>query len=310
MDKKKVVQKFLDSGFLVSPKMLDKIDESNIDNHIERAKQVVVKEDINKGEKTNKTKTGVEVIFRKRRAKNMLTVQDFMKYYNKIYDHLRNILLKKTNATSINKIANISSEVTVIGMIKEISAHGFVLEDPTGQVEVMANQVPSANSVISVTGVVRENKLFKKEIVYPDVPLPKVISTMDARLLLSTDKDIIKNNPHDIVISTTENKDKSVHKISFTPIWADIMKDEKKITILIFTPETPIEESNAVDVLRARILPVKTINPNNNILIDDVPDIFWIIQENEWIKNYKGITIISSDKSTSINLKTREAKAI
>ena len=199
---------------------------------------------------------------------------------------------------------NVSSEVTVIGMIKEIVQQGFVLEDPTGEITVITSQSPDVNTVIAVTGVVRENKLFKKEIIYPEIPLPKNIPKFEGKLLLTTEE---AREDHDIILSTATTKG---HKIESNPTWVELEKGDKKITVLIYTSDSPIEEMDIIKHLQKRLLPSKSNTPNKNILIERVPDIFWLIQDNEWTKNYKGITIISSDKTISVNLATRESKFI
>lgn len=307
MDKKKIVQTFLDSGLLLSPKIIDNINEDNINTYL-KTKNLIVEENPKKGnpkeEKPKGNKSEITVNFHNSKSKPKLTIQDFVKYYNEIYEHLRNTLLKKTNATSINKIMNAVSEVTVIGMIKEITQQGFILEDPTGEIEVITNQSLDVNAVIAVTGVVREKKLFKQEIIYPEIPLPKNIPKFEGNLLLTTGE--AKEN-YDVIFTTTGIKG---HKIKSNPTWAEIEKRDKKITVLIYTPDSPIEEMDIIKHLQKRLLPSKSITPNKNILIETIPDIFWLIQDKEWTKNYKGITIISTDKTAAINLNTRECKFI
>jgi len=304
MDKKKVVQKALNAGFLISPNTLEKLDDNNIEAAIQGTKSVVIEEI-----KTDVKTTELDVSFKKTRTKKKLTIHDFVKYYNNVYDNLKNILLKKIEATSINKVANITSEVSVIGMVKEITSQGFVLEDPTGQIVVISNEIPEHNNVVAVTGVVREKKLFKKSINYPDVPLPKVIPKIDVKLLTTTSKDIPEG--YDLIISTEkDNKDKNIYKMNSNPSWIKIKKGETKITMLIYRTNVTIDENSFNSYIKTRILPSKNNTPNEDVLIDAIPDIIWIIQDQEWTRNYKGITVFSSNTTTSIDLNSREVKFV
>lgn len=301
MDKKDVVQKLLESRLLVSPKIIDKITDKNINDYIQNTKTLIVDPPINQSQ--------INVVFRKKKIKNKLTIQDFVKYYNNMYEHLRKILLKKTEATSINKVGGISSEVTVIGMVKEPDSGGFILEDTTGHITVISNTMPKINSVIAVTGVVRENKLFKKDITYPDIPLPKTIPTIGANILFTTNREIERDG-YNIIFTSTKEEAPGIYNIESNPSWAEVDMGSQKITVLIYKTEEAIMETDVVNHLKTRMLPMKTTTPNTNILIDTVPDLIWLIQEPEWMKNYKGITLISTSTSASVDMKTREVKLL
>ena len=83
--------------------------------------------------------------------------KDFSDYYNSRYEHLKEILLKKTKAVSINNAKKSFNDVSVIGMVKELTDSGFVLEDPTGEIEVQSKSDVSEDDVIAATGFVRNN---------------------------------------------------------------------------------------------------------------------------------------------------------
>ena len=189
MDKKQKVRFFLESGVLVSPKLMDKINEDNKERILQLAKQsddTVL---------TNMEETALSIRVKKIRERNRLGVQDFVKYYNNKYNGIRKLLSKKMDATSVNNAKQAFSEVSVIGMVKELTPRGFVLEDPTGEISVIRKDEDkdkqdtisiSVDDVIGLTGFVKEGRMFVRETILPDVSLSNKAGRIDINLLLTT----------------------------------------------------------------------------------------------------------------------------
>ncbi len=309
MEKKEIISRFLEIGVVIPPDVLKRIDETNIDKYLNAAKKngkIFFMEDEKPEKKdeekksANPEKQKINIEIKKPEKKTRLTPNDFIQYYNEKYNGLKNILLKKINAVSISNARKGFSELSVIGMVKELKPEGFVLEDPTGIIEVNSKKPVSEDDVIGIRGFVRNNILFEKEIIYPDVPITNPIGRMNASLIITPRKN--QNAKADIVVTHEETKP--------NPTWILLSKGNEKITILAYKPGNKTTKEDAVNYLKKRHLNPKRnmiISEKDWFIIDPVPDIFWLKTKNRFLESYKGVTLLSVGEGSfaEINLKTR-----
>ena len=225
-----------------------------------------------------------------------LNAGDFIRYYSKKYDGLRELLSRKINAVSINKAGGIKSTFTVIGMVKEKSQNGFVLEDKTGSIEIISYKEPVKGDVVAVSGISREGKIIEKEIIYPDIPLTHKPRSVAAEIDIESIAVKLPNPAH-----------------------IKAKKGEKEAFILAYSPLDSIEETEAVEVLKKRHLSPKrgeicfNGNGGDPFLIEPIPDVLLITENsgNDFVKNYKGVTVISTGRKVkSMDLMTKKAEFI
>jgi len=300
MDKQEIVSKLLVNQLLVSPSILEKLDEKNIEDVIASVpKKVIVITDLKEDD--------VKIRQVKIHEKKKMGVNDFIQYYKNRYEKIKAVLLKKMDAISINKTRGIYNSVSVIGMAKELTPTGFFLEDETGEIEVIYNNSGlKRDDVIGVIGIVKEDRLFGKDIIFPDIPLAKKITTMDLSLLLTTEKAMAEA---DYIITT--HKPLTQRHIQFTtnPAIIKITSGEKEFIILIYRPQNPLGEPEIREALKKRHLG-PTLNmiksDEDHFALEPLPDVIWLIQESKWTANYKGISILSFQGSAKINLNNRE----
>lgn len=300
--KKDIIKRLFEKGILLSPQELENINSDTIQQHRKEKK-----------EQTSKIKVTLFPI----KTKEKVTIKDITNYKNKKYMYIKETLSKKTNPLSINKTKKNFSEVYVIGMIKEMTSSGFIIEDPTDEIEIISEKTENLNidDVISIKGIVRENKLFSTEILFPDIPLNRPIPQEKGIFVFShkTTDSIANENP-DIVffLDTNEAENKNIIKITTNPFRIEI-KNKETINILVYNPPEKTKTTDAINLLRKRHLsPHENQIPLNNdpFFIKTIPDIFWIISDENWKENYKGVTLFSCSKKNfaKINLETREVE--
>jgi DNA polymerase II small subunit/DNA polymerase delta subunit B len=317
--KEDIVRKALEAGIMLTPGLLETLDEKKLEEMIREAKQKD-KTLLTEREKPSKSKLIIKV--KRVVPKAKLKPEDFTKYYNNKYEGIKKLLLKKLDAVSINKVGESYEEISVIGMVKEPTPKGFVLEDPTGEIEVISNKEPETDDVIGVKGTPREGKLIGKEIILPDIPLDyKSKKIRNLSLLLTTS---LTDKTRTLIQATNftlipklgdENlneKEKEQTITEFTnPTWITISTPEDEMNILVYNPEEEIEQKQAIDYLRKRHLSPKRnkiLGLDDYFFIEPVPDILWLISPKKFLENYKGVTIISFEApdAARIDLGTRE----
>lgn len=158
----------------------------------------------------------VKVIFSYEGESKKRDIQDFVKYFYNRYKSIEKILknrMELTNTLSINRINNKKDRenVSLIGLIKDkqITKNKniiLILEDPTGQIKVLANknrpdlykiaQNTVLDEVIGITGVNAENIVFANNILFPDIPANKELKKCpdDIYCLFLSDLHVGSNN--------------------------------------------------------------------------------------------------------------------
>jgi hypothetical protein len=286
MDKQAIINKFIEKGILISPDMLEKVSEKNIDAFLEK-KTMVVSED-----------RKPEVDVRKIPGKKKLTPVDFTGFYLNKYNSIKNILNQKIDAVSINNTK--PGNVAIIGMVRSATPQGFVVEDQSGSMEVVTDKQPGTDDVIGLKGIVREGKLFGGEVIYPDVPLPKEIPNADMSIVLS---EAPTSEDGDFVISMNDLPN---------PGWLTLSKAGKRFMLLAYRPKDDATPKDAVEWIKKRYLPHNRESiqgEENPFVMDPQPDILWLKGKAAESHTYKGITIISTgEKTAKINLSTRDVE--
>jgi|GEM_PF-745163 len=343
MNKKEMVKTVLERGILIAPGMLDKLNEDTLKSIINEAEQntqtALVVDSIpdsppptespqpttkpTKTEYVQNTHTEkpkhepISITIRELEQKNTLSTEDFVGYYNNKHNTIRDMLLRKVNAVSINKTNN-HGTVTIIGMVRELTQNGLIIEDATGHAEVFGGRDIirdmniSEDDVLAITGNMREGKVFLKEITLPDVPLTHPVGELDATISFS--ERAPKTQDTDVVCtpdSINNNKNTALPN----PAWINIKKQGKSIKLLVYKPKKDATLSNAIESLKKRHLSPERSQirgPDDPFLIDPIPDVFWFITKEKGHKAYKGVTIVSCGQSAvaRIALDTRKVEFI
>ncbi len=285
MNKKDIIIIFLKEGILLSPEETNSINEENYKEILEnKTKEIPKKQETKKTIKQTKNK---EV----KKENVSVTSSDFVKSYKKRYDMLKEMLLKKIDAVSIDKGKRVFSEVNIVGRVKETNGSFFVLEDITGETEIMhnSNEV-SVGDVLGVSGNFRESKFNPKQIIWPDVPLEKTPQPLNHKIILTT----VKKESDDITVYASIRQGEMLTE-----------KYNDNIFVTSYFPTIKISEEDAVKIMKRRMIPEKF---SLNVIVDKIPHILWIMNnDNNWTKNYKGVVIISSDENSYVVYDGKEA---
>jgi hypothetical protein len=239
------------------------------------------------------------VTLRSRAAPPTLEAESVLAAQYEKYEALRAVLLRKADAVSINK-AHAHGEATTIGMVRDPSATGFVLDDPTGWLEVACRDHGlAAGDIVAVSGPVREGRLFASQILLPDIPLTNAVRTLPGSIVLSQDS---AQEPPDAALVSAAGLS--------GPAWLDVSAAGQSITLLAYAPASPLPREEAVLLLRKRSLPSEGplgLASRPGLVMAAVPDIFWLISPGQWTDSYKGVTLVSA-LSARVDLHTREVR--
>ncbi|MBI4019864.1 MAG: hypothetical protein HY367_00915 [Candidatus Aenigmarchaeota archaeon] len=289
MEKGQIVREFLNKGVLLSRDMLESINDGNIGFYLEKAcPETIVLSPI---------KAGVHVEIWKPEIKSRLAPEDFHRHILDRYNLLRDMIAKKTAAISINTARRESGEKTIIGVVKETTSHGFVIEDPTGEMEVMSTKGVAAGDVIGVTGQVKEGLLLESGVTYPDVPMIRDYGKAD--LLLD-----VQSRENCLLLTDRNTISEKIGTIALLRI----KKSGGAATILALPGSRSKEE--LMSILKKRYISTHPhqsnlgiIEPVPDVLIADSPDSFSVV--------YKGVLIVSpGSKTARINLQTKEVEFV
>lgn len=270
MNKHDLIQKFFSKGILLSPGVLEHVLEEHLS--LEHPPLILTS-----------LPTPFQVEYPEERK--TLTVQDISHFYLEKYKGIQQILLEKISPLSISNAAKKFEEVSLIGIVRERTPSGYIVEDQTGWMDVFSSSSPPNGDVLGIVGYVREGKLFEKERIYPDVPLPKDIKTPDLTFFLKKDGQEISCGSQRLSLQ------KCPAKIQFQGVE------------IIFAQggDHPLEW------LKKRHLPEKITSPSDFYLIDHIPDILWVLSQKDFVDIYKGVLIVGTgEHSAKIDMKTKE----
>lgn len=324
MDEKDIIRTFLDMGVQVSSEalVLIKNNPGPIINEIKNTKPkpfIITRDYVSKildsykydNKDTHTIKTfSIE--------KKPIKIEDYVKHFISRYEKMKDIILenKLEKLISINKINDNTTNFSIIGIVREKTTTSLILEDPTGEIEIffegLIKQKLSdieTDDIIGITCKKISGKYQAANIVFPDIPLNREI----------------KKTKEDMKILVTNKEEKIDDAILIMPdkIERPTFEEIKNIKVLL-VPKTffkDIDQKINSDILQ-KILKKRHLYPlflpnlsfgDDNMVIEEIPDIVISNLEPKIYKNYKGTTIISLPDSTSsflINLKTREVQEI
>lgn len=309
MDKREIVKKFAERGVLLSPQLLEKINETNIGFYLKKAE----------GKKHpifDKTKKegGIRIRIKRAVVREKITPGDFVEYYNNRYNGLRKILLDKISPVSINNAKKSFSSVSIIGMVTELTQTGFIVEDTTGRIEVVSKNKVDVDDVIGIGGVVREGKLFENGLVFPGVPETNRLRKIDGVKILLTKKFSDEHGASFVFAEESNKTNKNIFTGFTNPSWISISKGNDKINIVVYKPAAEASPDTAIKYLVKRhLMPEIWMikSPDDCFLLEQVPDILWVLSNRKWARNYRGVTLIScGNGSAVIDLGKREVEFI
>lgn len=326
--KQQIVKQFLEAGVLLTPDTLGIITEKSAEAILEQAKKEgsLV---FSLQEKEPETRLDV----RKFQKKQKFTAQEIAKYYNARFEGIKAILEKKAEGlVSVSNAKKSLAPVSTIGMVSERTQRGFMIEDLTGQAEVVTkSEDAQPDDVIGVKGHVKEGKIFSDEIIWPDVPMTHKNNRLGTTIILA-EKDGHKG---EFVITPEAVFGPDRKKAALpNPGWITITKDGMQATALVYNPGRPISQKEAFGWLKRRHLcPEKTQmrSADDPFLIEPIPDLVWIIIPKKeagispegaeaaslpgairlepWSESYKGVIIVCSDGARPAEVDMGEGKA-
>jgi hypothetical protein len=281
MDKKQILKELLKSGIMPAPEDLEKINEHNLMQYIASSSRPASGTDQPAGAKPEIRMTVSDGVTGK------ISSTDLISLYNRKYEILSSILLKKAEATSISNARKVFARSMIIGRVKEMTGRGFLLEDVTGETEVVKDaEGIEQGDVIGVGGYFKDGSMFPEEIIFPDVPLGGAAGNVGGIG--------IKLSPGPVV----SIDDQMTNPIP-NPGWVRIERGEEHMVMLVFRPEISLTEQQSIALLHRRLLPEQRPMDVSNI-IAEVPDIFWLVGNGKnWARNHKGVVIISTEAETT-----------
>ncbi|MDP6642430.1 MAG: DNA-directed DNA polymerase II small subunit [Candidatus Nanoarchaeia archaeon] len=200
---KEVIKSFMDKKILLSPDVIENINEDNLDliEELNEKNIIVLTNDLLNGDKEEKTeikKDNRESIERKVKIvksyeadPQKIEVKDFVSHFKSRYNKIKNILINRQDlqdVLSINKgIEKNNENISFIGLVfsKDLTKNGNIvikLEDITGEITGIINQEKECfeigknlvlDEVIGVKGFIRNKVLFINNIYIPDTPYNK-----------------------------------------------------------------------------------------------------------------------------------------
>ena len=341
MDEKEIVKLFLGHGFQLSETALPLIKENpqKILSQINTLKPrpfIITKEHVEKITETKKLDKcpKIELLKKFTYEKKELKAEDYVKHFSKIYEKIKEILLKNTKLTklvSINKITWNTKEFSLIFLVRKKGPNNLLAEDPTGETNIFFEDNMRKNfdeiGTDDVLGIVckkNEEKIYAKNIIYPGVSITREINKASSNVnLYYIYKPTLLDDNEFEKLSDILRQTRKIESIFIFGGWNDRERlKEFDNTFLVsekFNPELfgienvkilGLPETDSLE----NILDKRLIKGNSlleTFVIEDVPDIILSSGKETYSKNYKGTTIISNNdrhKIFIVNLKTREAK--
>jgi DNA polymerase II small subunit/DNA polymerase delta subunit B len=304
MDEQEVVRELTRKGVVVTPEILSRIRSGKepLPDHVAAPK------------KQPTARLSVKIVGPP--TKEKMSVSDFTSYYNKKYNTLRDMLVKHISPVSINKAVDVGGEVCVIGMVKERTRQGFVIEDTTGEIDIVGVDDVREDDVIGVRGDVKEGRLMRSEIVWPDVPETNQPTRLhETSLLLTTSLGgsmLGAANDFSVVFVAGQSPsglpESTMNRVFGdlpNPCWATIKKDGKEFMVFVYKPKDAIQPDEARKMLRRRHLSperVQISSTTDPYVIDPIPDIFWVISNTRHSEQYRGVSLIMSREGEAVKV--------
>jgi DNA polymerase II small subunit/DNA polymerase delta subunit B len=330
-----IIDRFLEKGVLLSPDVMNKIKEEEVEELLTKfdKKKIVLTDDFYCFARGK----GVKVVEEYKKESEVKRITNFVDFYNKRFEFLREILMEKLGQekiTSINKL-NVG-EATVIGMVREKKDNGFSLEDSTGSVFCKSDKNVLEDDVVAAKGNFNKKEFSAEKIFYPDIPLKNNVNTTGEECHVLFTKNLSKDPEGVHYIFAFGGEPDVLNK---TNSWIVTKKDKIKkgpkhvglnlpgvvevegIKIMIFdasfdelkkkTGEKD-EKKLITSLLQRRHLLPFVYMENDPYLIEDIPDLIFFPGKEPFFLNYKGVSAVSvtDKKSFLVNLKTRDYEEV
>jgi len=282
MERKDIVHRLLREGIMVSAQELDTLNAGNIEGFIAGKKNQQSKADL---------KPALTVTVESHSPKRM-DAKGLTQLYLDAFQKLRALLVKKVDAVSINKTKNVFSNVSIIAMVKSKTERGYIVEDETGEMEVVTDQAMDEDDVIAITGMVREGRLFAGEIEYPEIPFNRDIGKLHAKVFLGP------SIPADAIADAfLVNGDAMV-----SPSVVTLSRGDEKATILFCSP------GNAAIHQAGTWLKRRQIHSWAPLVLDPIPDVIWVHAAERGSSLHKGVLVVSPGPGALVDMETKEVQ--
>ncbi len=227
-----------------------------------------------------------------------ITPTNIAAFMHRRFDALRPLLEAKNPSVSI---VHAAGDTMVIGMVRERTTRGFIIDDTTGTLSVISeNNQTQAGDIIAVSGRIREDQLAAHTITYPDIPFSNPPMQIACPLMLvhpvisaanPSPPKTIQNTPHTVPsnhITAQQNHPLSISPPPTLPVRL------ASPAILIHQPPTPLSPADAQQCLVRRFFPPAIPAGPDPLLLDALPSLVWLLQDTNWQKSHKGVLIIST----------------
>lgn len=275
MDKRDIIDIFLKNGLMLSPEEAEAVDEKNYIQMLEKRLKETKKDEV----VVEEPKTG------------RISCEEFIKIYSRKFEFLRGILLKKTDAVSINKGKKVFSELTIIGRVKDMTPRGFVIEDVTGETEVASdNNSIKTGDVLGLRGFFRENCFSPNQVIWPDIPLENSPRPVHIKITLAPR---FREGMGGVVLCPSARKADNIISGFGRLGVIKISKHGRDLIVMAYSPSATLTEDEAVKMLKRRQIQEEGMVDD---MIYEIPGILWLLNNGKnWTRNYRGVVIISTD---------------
>lgn len=261
MDKHTIVRTCFERGILLSPAILDTV----ADHHLPALKP------------------NDDVVVTSLPEAPGVSVAEIASFYQEKYKAIQTLLLEKLTPISLNNATKQFGEISVIGMVQEHLPGGFILEDPTGSVDVRGDR-PAIGDVVGVVGYMKEGTLVMKELQYPDIPLPKEVVRLPVTVRLTPTQ--VQASETQVVSATVPSADGVVS----APPPSQVEVNGARIIVAD-------NDGDPIVWLRKRHLPDS--DRSHPFIIEKIPHLLWKIGTKNQHQTYKGVMVVETDQSSS-----------
>lgn len=334
MDKKSIVEQFMEKGKLLTPEALEYI-YSKGDTAIDSTSLFISVDNTQADE--------VKVLKNLAVKPAEIRTEDFIRFYASKYEKMKTIILSRLQKdfVSLNKLDALRNEVFVLGIVKDVKEKDgrktVELEDLTTSVTIVFDEAHvELDEVVAVRAISAGKVLYGKEILQPDIPLRvpakgsgkacfvsdlhleqapkqyaekffKWFSGQDIKYLFVAGDTGEKNTLEAMV-----NEYCNSRKIFVIPGEADSGDDYPQLAgefagrnIIPLSNPSMVEINGikillihkfSIDMLKKRYLgKSRVILPEDYLVLDNVPDVVHCGNTHEpYVTNYKSVTIVNS----------------
>lgn len=329
LDEKEIIKTFLDMGTQISTEALVLIKENpmwiiNQIKAMDKKPFLLTDEDVKvmlTSRVVDMVKDDVTLVRRfSFDDRKPIKMNDYVNHFLSRYEKMKSLIAENNleKLMSINKINENTTNFSVIGIVLEKSPSMLILEDPTGEIEIVFEGLVKQkiaeieqDDVIGIFCKKISGKYQASKVVFPDIPLKREVKrSIDEAKILVTKRQANGSREGMIIINVND-------------INEPILEEVKGLTVLII-PKKFFQSINASvtsehiqTILKKRHLYPPFLNKfsfgPDNFVLEETPDIVISDLEPRFYKNYKGTTIISNPDETAdfvINLKTRDVEEI